>query len=55
MQAFKELDIALGEDMNVPIPSDVVEPLGELTLPEGLEVTTEEDGSALAYGVRCPG
>ncbi|MDH4185547.1 MAG: type I-C CRISPR-associated protein Cas7/Csd2 [Nitrospira sp.] len=44
-QAFKELDIALGEDMAVPIPSDVVEQLGELTLPEGLEVATEEDGS----------
>ena len=46
VQAFKELDIALGEDMAVSIPSDVVEQLGELTLPEGLEVTTEEDGNA---------
>lgn len=47
VQAFKELNIALGEDMAVPIPPDVVEQLGELTLPEGLEVTTEEDGNAL--------
>lgn len=46
VQAFKELDITLGEDMTVPIPSDVVEPLGELSLPEGLEVITDEDGSA---------
>lgn len=46
VQAFKELGIALGEDMTVPIPSDVVEKLSELTLPEGLEVTTEKDGGA---------
>lgn len=46
VQAFKELDIALGADMTVPIPSDVVEQFGELTLPEGLEVTAEEDGNA---------
>ena len=46
VQAFKELNIALGEDMTVPIPSEVIEQLGELTLPEGLEVATEEDGSA---------
>ena len=46
VEAFKELDIALGEDKVVSIPSDVVERLGELTFPEGLEVTTEEDGNA---------
>ena len=46
VQAFKELDIALGEDMTVSIPSDVLEHLSELILPEGLEVATEEDGSA---------
>ena len=46
VQVFKELDIALGEDMTVPIPSDVVEQFGVLTLPEGLDVTTEEDGSS---------
>ena len=45
VQAFKELDITLGEDIAVPIPSDVVDQIGELTLPEGLEVATEEDGS----------
>lgn len=45
-QAFKDLNISLGEDMAVPIPSELVEQLGEVTLPEGLEVATEEDGSA---------
>ncbi|MEK7762136.1 MAG: type I-C CRISPR-associated protein Cas7/Csd2, partial [Nitrospirota bacterium] len=45
VQAFKELDIALGEDIAVPIPSDVAEQFSELTLPEGLEMATEEDGS----------
>lgn len=44
-QAFKDLNISLGEDMAVPIPSELVEQLGEVTLPEGLEVATEEDGA----------
>lgn len=46
VQAFKKLNISLGEDVTVPIPSEVVEHLSELVLPEGLEVLTEEDGSA---------
>ncbi|MBS0170142.1 MAG: type I-C CRISPR-associated protein Cas7/Csd2 [Nitrospira sp.] len=46
VQAFKDLGISLGEDMTIPIPPDVAEHLGELALPEGLEVTIEEDGSA---------
>ncbi|MGB5055732.1 MAG: type I-C CRISPR-associated protein Cas7/Csd2 [Nitrospirales bacterium] len=46
VQAFKELNIALGEDLTVAIPSDLVDQFDELTLPEGLEVTTEEEGSA---------
>ncbi len=46
VEAFKDLNISLGEDMTVPLPSDVVEQLGELALPEGLEVATQEDGSS---------
>lgn len=46
VEAFRDLNISLGEDMTVPIPSEAAEQLGELTLPEGLDVVTEEDGSA---------
>ena len=46
VQAFKELGITLGEDMSVPIPSDLMEQMNELALPEGLEADTDEDGRA---------
>lgn len=44
VSAFKELEIELGEDIFLPVPKDLVEALGELALPEGLELTTDEEG-----------
>ncbi len=46
VQAFKELGITLGEDMRLPISSDLIEQMNELALPEGLEADTDEDGSS---------
>lgn len=41
VDAFKRLEIQLGEESNVPIPSELVDALSEVCLPEGL--TLEED------------
>lgn len=47
VSAFKELGIELGEDISLPVPKDLVEALGELALPEGLELTTDEEGGTI--------
>jgi CRISPR-associated protein Csd2 len=49
VQAFQELNIQLGEEIRVPVPDDVAETLGELTLPEGLTIDSlpDEDVSVL--------
>jgi CRISPR-associated protein Csd2 len=47
VSAFKELKIELGEDISLPVSTDLVEALGELPLPEGLELTTDEEGGTI--------
>ena len=42
--AFQELKIKLGEDMSVVVPDDLAAALGELALPDGLELTADEEG-----------
>ena len=42
--AFKELGFELGEDISLQVPEDLVASLGELALPEGLELTADEEG-----------
>jgi CRISPR-associated protein Csd2 len=51
VEAFKELGIELGEGGKKEIPNGFVEALSELSLPEGLSVSEEEneDSEALAY------
>lgn len=44
VSAFKELGIDLGEDVSVTVPEDLVVALGDLALPEGLELTADEEG-----------
>ena len=41
--AFNELNIKIGEEKSLPVPKELVEPLDELTLPDGLDTTTDED------------
>jgi CRISPR-associated protein Csd2 len=45
--AFKELRIELGEDVSLPVPKELVDGLEELTLPEGLEMTSDEAGDTI--------
>lgn len=44
VSAFKELGIELGDDMSATVPDELVDALGDITLPEGLELTADEDG-----------
>lgn len=44
VSAFKELGIELGDDMSVTVPDELVDALGEVALPEGLELTADEEG-----------
>ena len=45
VSAFKELGFDLGEDITLPVPENLAEALGELVLPEGLVLSTDEEGS----------
>lgn len=47
VSAFKELGIELGEDISLPVQKDLVEALEELSLPEGLELTADEEGDTI--------
>ena len=44
VSAFKELGIGLGEDVSVTVPDELVDALSELSLPDGLELTSDEEG-----------
>jgi len=44
VSAFKELGIELGDDISVTVPDELVDALGEVALPEGLELTADEEG-----------
>jgi CRISPR-associated protein Csd2 len=44
VSAFKELGIGLGEDVSVTLPDELVDALGQVALPEGLELTADEEG-----------
>lgn len=45
--AFKELGIELGEDVSVTVPEDLGHIFGELSLPEGLELSSDEEGRSI--------
>lgn len=44
VSAFKELKIELGEDLSVTVPEELAEAVGEVVLPEGMELTADEEG-----------
>ena len=44
--AFNELKIKIGEEKSLSVPEKLVEPLDELALPDGLDLTTDEDDGA---------
>lgn len=43
VDAFNKLGIELGQDLKLPIPENLVEALKEVVLPEGMEITEDED------------
>jgi CRISPR-associated protein Csd2 len=47
VSAFEELGIELGEDVSVTVPDELVDAFGELALPEGLELTADEEGHSV--------
>ena len=47
IQAFAELGIKLGEEVRVPIPSELTETIDEFGLPEGLTTSTDGDEASL--------
>ena len=52
VQAFKELDIDLGEGAQKEIPANLLDELKDYPLPEGMEIKEEEEGKAqLVVGV----
>lgn len=45
--AFEKLGISLGQDANEPIPNELADLFEELTLPEGMEIETDEEGLSI--------
>lgn len=45
--AFEKLGINLGQDTSVAVPNELAEQFDELTLPDGMEVDTDEDGNSI--------
>ena len=46
VQAFRELNIRIGEDITEPVPEELREELTEQALPDGLELQSDEDENA---------
>jgi CRISPR-associated protein Csd2 len=44
VSAFKELEIEIGEDLSVMVPEELVAVAGEIVLPDGMELATDEEG-----------
>jgi CRISPR-associated protein Csd2 len=47
VEAFRSLNIQLGEETRVPVPTDIREVIAEFSLPEGLSLDEGDDGSVL--------
>lgn len=47
VEAFKALDIQLGEAGNEPVPADLMEELADFDLPEGISLDEDDDGKAI--------
>lgn len=45
--AFNKLGINLGQDITEDIPEELVDAFGDLALPEGMEIDTDEDGNSI--------
>lgn len=45
--AFNKLGINLGQDVTEDIPEELVDAFGDLALPEGMEIDTDEDGNSI--------
>ncbi len=45
VEAFKELGIKVGEEKSLSVPEELAEQLDELALPDGLDMTADEDGN----------
>lgn len=46
-EAFSELNISLGEESRILIPESILEALEEFTLPEGLEISEDDDENSI--------
>ncbi len=43
VEAFNDLKIELGQDLKVPVPENLTEPIREISLPEGMELVDDDD------------